>query len=334
MIELQEFGTQDGLPLVGAKLTGTNSQVTILSLGAITQNWQHSSQADTLPMVLGYENLAAYQSDPYSLGAIVGRVANRTAFGQFTFEGRNYALPVNKPPHHLHGGSKGMHRWNFDLSRDNAGNSIILTHTSPDGHMGYPGNIAFTIKITLCGNRLMYEMIARPDRPTPINLAQHSYYNLSGTATCRNHILQLQSAAFAPVDTTGIPTGQITKSQGTRCNFTAPRALQQADPENKGYDIYMTAACARDQNAPLATLSAGGRCLKLWSDQPGLQVYDAMHLGHLNGGHGGRAYRRFAGLALEPQAIPNILNMPKFGSIIYTADQPYRQITAVEISVD
>ena len=332
MILLRKFGTQNGRPLLSATLTAANSQVTILSLGAITQDWQHAGQTDTLPMVLGYENPAAYQNNPAYFGAIVGRVANRCAYGRFSLAGQNYTLPVNQPPHHLHGGPQGLQCWNFKLWADTAQNALTLTHRSPDGHMGYPGNVDFRIQISLNDDCLTYEMNARPDRPTPINLAQHSYYNLGASPTCRAHTLELQSTAYAPADLTGLPTGQIRKSAGSRYDFATPRVLQQADPASAGYDVYMLADPARDQNMPLASLSAAGRRLKLWSDQPGLQLYDAMHLTHISGGHGGRAYQRFAGLALEPQAIPNILNMPQFGTVVCTQNQPYHQVTSVEIT--
>ncbi len=332
MPKLFKFGQKDGLPLVQAVLEGVNSQVSILSLGAITQGWRHAVDTNILPVVLGYENPSAYLTDPFYFGAIVGRVANRTAFGSFSLGGQEYTLPINDPPHHLHGGPEGTQRWNFALEPDSATNSVILTHTSPDGHMGYPGVVEFTIRITLAGDRLTYDMMASPDRPTPINLAQHSYYNLSGGAQCRDHKLWVASETHMPTDAAALPTGEILANANTRFDFSKPKSLQQADPKVTGFDTNLILNSNRDISQPSATISAGGRQFALYTDQSGLQVYDSMHLSRATGGHCGQIYGQFSGLAIEAQAFPNIANMPELGSIIATPEHPYRQITSVEIT--
>lgn len=332
MPKLTEFGQKDGLPLVQAVLEGANSQVSILSLGAITQSWQHTVGDSTSPVVLGYENPTAYLTDLFYFGAIVGRVANRTAFGHFALGGQAYTLPINNPPHHLHGGPEGTQRWNFAFEPDRATNSVTLTHTSPDGHMGYPGVVEFTICIRLVGDRLTYDMTAIPDRPTPINLAQHSYYNLSGAPICRDHKLWVASKTHMPTDESALPTGQIVDNAGSKFDFSKPRTLQQADPDKTGFDTNMILNPERDFSQPCATVSAGGRRLDLYTDQPGLQLYDSLHLTRVSGGHSGRTYSQFSGLAIEPQAFPNIVNTPELGSIIATPEHPYRQVTAVEIT--
>jgi aldose 1-epimerase len=192
--------------------------------------------------------------------------------------------------------------------------------------------VEFTIKISLIGDHLTYEMSALPDRATPINLAQHSYYNLTGKASCRDHVLWLDAGNHTPSDITGIPTGQTVASAGTRYDFSTPRTLNAADPQQHGLDINMIVNPQRDITAPLATVTAGTRRLLLRSNQPGLQVYDASHITRATAGHSGCEYRRFAGLALEPQALPNALNTPEIGSLIATPDRPYRQVTSVEIT--
>lgn len=332
MPRVTEFGHKNGRPLISATLTGANSEVTILSLGAITQNWHHGIGDQYLPVVLGYADPRAYLDDPYAFGAIVGRVANRTAHGRFAMAGTEYVLPLNDPPHHLHGGPAGMQHWNFALEPDAATNAVELTHVSPDRDMGYPGNVEFTLRITLTGDMLTYEMKALPDRPTPINLAQHSYYNLDGAKTCHDHRLWLAADSYTPADKLGIPTGAITNVGDGKYAFTKARSLRHACPDQLGFDVNMVLQNGRDVSTPAAIVTAGQRRLELFTDQPGLQVYDSMHLAQATGGHLGQTYRRFAGLALEPQAFPNTVNIPAFGSIIATSEQPYHQITAVNIT--
>lgn len=132
-----------------------------------------------VPMVLGYPRPQDYLNNPYFLGVIAGRVANRISGAGFTLDGQRYALPVNDPPNHLHGGPAGIHAQNWGVEPDGTG-AVQLRLVSPDGDQGYPGRVRFEVTITLCGHTLTYDMRAETDRPTPVNLAPHSHYNLMG----------------------------------------------------------------------------------------------------------------------------------------------------------
>lgn len=319
-------GTLNGAPLLRAVLEDGPMRVAVLSLGCITQDWRLAHEGREVPVVLGYADPMAYADNPGYLGAVVGRVANRTGFGRFSLGGKAYTLPVNMPPHHLHG-SLGTRLW--DMETDSAAKAVRLSYTSPDGEDGYPGRVAFTVTITLRAPRLIYDFAAMPDRETPVNMAQHNYYNLMGSGDVYGHQLQIAARRYTPADETLLPTGEIAPVARTRFDFTAPRTLSEADPARAGYDLNY----ALDGDQPAATARApNGLALRLTTDRPGLQVYTAGGLGASEGTHEGQSIGPFAGLCLEPQGFPDALNKPAFPSILCSPDAPYAQRLEVEIS--
>lgn len=327
MHPLPELGQIDAQEVHEACLRDGDVTVSILSLGCITRDWRVGG----VPVVLGYHDAVLYLDNPNYFGIIAGRCANRIAGGRFALNGQKVQLARNEGANHLHGGIRGLGARNWQIDMDGP-RRLRLTCHSPDGEEGYPGTVKFTVQISLSGHRLSYDMRAAPDRPTPVNLAQHSYYNLAGTGTIWDHRLQIAAPAFTPADQGGIPTGQIASVAGTRFDFTAPRHMAQADPAQEGTDINLVLDMDRPTGAPAATVTAAGLRLRLWTDQPGLQLYNAMHLGPTAGGHDGQVYNRFSGLCLEPQHFPDTPNHPNFPPILCTPDAPYRQRLEVEIA--
>ncbi|MEX5727362.1 aldose 1-epimerase [Rhodovulum iodosum] len=322
----RQVGTLNGAPLMRAVLDSGAMRVAILNLGCITQDWRVAQRGRDVPVVLGHADPMAYAGSSGFLGAVVGRVANRTGFGRFTLGGQEYALPVNMPPHHLHG-SLGTKLWSMEA--DSGAGAVRLSYTSPDGEDGYPGRVAFTVTITLKAPRLTYEFEATPDRETPVNLAQHNYYNLMGGGDVYGHAVEIAAQRYTPADATLLPTGEIAPVAGTRFDFTSARRLAEADPDRQGYDLNYVL----DGGQPAATVRApNGLTLRLTTDRPGLQFYTAGGLGAVDGGHEGQTIGPFAGLCLEPQGFPDALNKPGFPPILCSPEAPYAQRLEVEVS--
>ena len=304
--------------------------VTLLNYGAILQDWRIAHRGAEVPVVLGYPDPADYLDEPNHMGVIAGRVANRIGGAAFDLDGQTYALTANEGPHQLHGGPGGLGRQLWDLEPDGA-RAVRLRHVSPHGAEGYPGRVAFEVTVTLDGYRLTYDMRAVPDCPTPISLAQHAYYNLDGGGTVRDHVLSVRADRFTPVDGDLIATGEIAPIDGQAFDFRTPRAIGAADPEGRGFDINLLTDAGSE---PVAEVRANRLHLRLWSDQPGLQLYTGQHLAGRGRLHDGMQPAAFCGLCLEPQGLPNAVNRAQFPSIIATPDRPYRQALSIEIAPD
>ncbi len=319
----------DGMPTTASQiqshtLTEGDVSVTLLSLGCIVQDWQVAGRSVTL----GYENFESYLENRNYFGAVVGRVANRIRNGRFCLSGREYTLPITAAPHHLHGGPVGFGRRLWRADPDGSRGVRFSLH-SPDMDQGYPGAVDVEVYIKLTGRRLIWEMVAQPDRPTPINLAQHLYFNLNGTGSARDHVLRLDADSYTPRDKTGCPTGEIAPVKGTQFDFLSPLRLSAADPQGQGFDHNMVVNTGGGR--PVAELTGTDMHLRLWSDQPGLQLYDGGGLGIAPGALPGQSHTPGTGICLEAQGFPNAVNEPGFPSVICTPDQPYFQRTEIEI---
>ncbi|MEM8789027.1 MAG: aldose epimerase family protein [Pseudomonadota bacterium] len=312
-------------------LESAGARVAVMNYGAVIRDWRVEADGRAVPCVLGFEDFAPYPQHSKSFGIIAGRVANRTAGGRFTLDGVDHALPINNGPNHLHGGPKGLGKRLWDLELD-AGAAVLHYH-SPDGEMGYPGAVNFEVRFTLDGARLTCDMRGVPDRPTPINLAQHNYYNLNGHGTVLDHELRIAASRYTPVDATQIPTGDIVAVDSTQLDFRVPRRIGAADPDRLGADHNLVLDPRRDRTDPAAELAAdSGLHLKLWTDQPGLQLFTAKPMEIAHPGHDGVRYGPFGGVCLEAQHFPDSLNRPDWPSIIATPETPYLQRFAVEIA--
>ena len=306
-----------------------NHQVSILSLGCITQNWLVSHRGQDVPVVLGYQDPLHYIGQSESFGAIVGRVANRISRASFTLNGQHHHLPANIKPDHLHSGPTGLGHQNWDMEGDDK--SVCLTYHSPDGEGGYPAAVNFEVVISLSENQLTYDMKASVDRPTPINLAQHNYYNLMcGAGLIWDHDLQINANGTTTLDNNLIPTGVIDSIADTSLDFRKIRNLCEADPSKTGSDANLVLTQNEIVNATLT--APNGLSLRLITDQPGLQLYTGSSLYEQNPPLIGQKHAPFHGVCLEAQQFPDAVNRTEFPSIIVTPDKSYRQVTTVKIA--
>lgn len=330
-VTLAPFARHDGEEVTEALLESPQARLRVLSWGCVLRDWRAGPEGRAV--TLGFERFEDYQRHSPSFGAIVGRVANRISNARFRLGGAEVRLPSNEGRHHLHGGPVGLGRRNWRMEADAAATSIRLTRHSADGEDGYPGAVAFEVVMRLSGARLDFEMRARPDRPTPINLAQHSYWNLDGAGDVLDHRLRVAAAEFTETDAELIPTGRRRAVAGGPLDFRAPRALRDAAGQPLALDHNFILYPARGE-APAAELlaSRGDLRLRLWTDQPGLQVYDAPGLASPVPGLDGRRYGAFAGLCLEPQNFPDAVNRPEFPDPVFSPDRPYVQRLSVEIA--
>lgn len=330
MVRIRKVAELDGAAVNEAVLADGDVRLAVLNYGCVTRDWR----VRDIPVVLGFDEFDHYPLHSRSFGIIAGRVANRTAFGRFSLDGKDYQLAIGKPPHHLHGGQVGLGRRIWQMEADSAANAIRLSYHSPDGEEGYPGNVDFTVTIGLHNNDVTYDMAASTDRPTPVNLAQHNYYNLSGTGDILDHRLQLAASRYTPVDDTLIPTGALEEVSGTHMDFREATAIGSIDRKRKGIDLNLVLDEGRDPDKPAAELSGPdtGLTLQMWTDQKGVQVFNAPQMDIPVPGLDGRHYGPFGGICLEAQAWPDALNQPDFPSIIVDPDSPYHQHLKIRIS--
>jgi aldose 1-epimerase len=304
--------------------------------GAITEMHLPDHERRFADVVLGYDDLDGYVKDTSYFGALIGRVANRIAGGRFELNGKSYTLARNNRPNHLHGGPKGFHKvvWQGEPVSTENGSSLRLTYISPDGEEGYPGTLKAVVTYTLNDqNELLLDYEAMSDHPTPINLTNHSYWNLEGGGTILDHSLKLEADRFTPVDGTLIPTGEIEPVKGTPMDFTSAKRigtdLQRMGGSPAGYDhnfVLNSGSGKRDLAARLVEPKSR-RALEVWTDQPGIQFYSGNFLDGSVKGKRGDFYQRYTGLCLETQQFPDFINHPNFPQSILNPGAIYRQST-------
>lgn len=296
------------------------TEITVLSIGCAVMDWRVRGR----PVVLGYAAPEQYRRNPASMGVVCGRVANRIADARFELDGRLYQLPANDGPHHLHGGPGGLGWRNWQMSPD-GDRAVELRLVSEDGDQGYPGRVDFRVVMRLEGGRLTWDMTGVPDRVTPINLAQHLYFNLTGSGTVADHRLRVEAERYTPNRPDLVPIGRIDPVEGSDFDFRDPVRLGDGPGWDGNLVLKPGAGPAAEVVAP------DGMRLRLWTDRPGLQVYTSNTLtGGLPQGPGA-AHGQFAGLCLEAQDFPNAVNVAEFGSILHGPERPYRQVTSIEI---
>lgn len=328
------FGTFEGNEVEEIILASpAGVSIAILTYGALIRDWRVPVGEKMRSVVLGFDTFDPYPAHSPYFGAIAGRVANRTARGQFTLEGMAYTLPANDGRNHLHGGPRGISDQNWTIAEYD-GTSVKLTLDSPDGDMGYPGNLAIAVTYRLDGHRLDIEFTATADRATPVNIVQHNYFNLKGDGDVLDHRLWLAASAYTPVDDEQIPTGAILPVAGTGFDFRDAKTFRTAGGEPLPVDHNFVLDTRRRREDPVAILTApdDALTLKLYSDQPGLQVYDGIKLAPPVPGLGGRQYGPYAGLCLEDQIFPDALNQPHFPTPVIAPDAPYLHRCAIEIA--
>jgi aldose 1-epimerase len=302
-------------------------------------------------VVLGFDAPAEYQrSSPY-FGAIIGRYGNRIAGGRFTLDGTTYTLAKNNGPNHLHGGLKGFDKVMWDVTRFDRPDSVglVFRYTSPEGEEGYPGTLKATVTYTLTAqNDLIFDYHATTDRATPVNLTQHSYFNLTGDVKrdILGHVVTLNADQFTPVDSTLIPTGEIRSVAGTPFDFRAPTAIgariDQSDEQlrsGRGYDHNFVLRKPGTGSAHDPTLAArvyeptSGRVMEIYTTELGLQFYSGNFLDGTLRGKQGTVYGQRYGFCMETQHFPDSPNKPSFPSTILRPGEEYRSRTIYRFSV-
>lgn len=306
--------------------------LSLLNIGAATRDLRVTHRGRQVPVVLGYRDPRAYLTNPYYLGVIAGRVANRIGGARFLLGGQEQRLPANEGSNLLHGGDPGLsHRfWQMEPAGEAA---VHLSYVSPHGENGFPGRVAFRIGVSLGENAVIYSMRATADRPSPVSLAQHNYFNLAGGGDIWTHLLNSPAGRYLPLDGAGIPTGSVDDAAGTRYDFRQGRTLAEMDPQREGTDINICFDAEPAPVLPAASLQApNGLRMAVYSDQPGAQIYTAAGLEAHDGALPGQSLKPFAGICIEPQGYPDAVNNPQFPSVLVTPDWPYKQDLRLEFS--
>lgn len=318
----------------------------LTNVGAtITSLLVPDSDGNVADVVLGFDSLDTYLNDnaPY-FGCIVGRVANRIKDGKFTLNGVDYSLPINNGPNSLHGGNKGFNKvlWEVIEHKDEEIPAITFKYHSKDGEEGYPGDLTITATYSLpSSNSLKLEMEAIPgDKPTPINLAQHTYWNLSGhnSGDILDHSIQISSHHITPIDHNSIPTGEIAPVKNTPFDFTEVNKIgSRIDRVPGGYDHNYVLDYGEEKygltHVAKVANSSSSRVLNLWSDAAGVQFYTANYVNGVSGKEGS-IYQKHAGLCLETQGFPNAINQPNFPDIVIRPGQIYRHTMLFDFSAE
>jgi aldose 1-epimerase len=331
----------DGTPVEAFTLKNAHGlEARVISYGAIVQSLLvPDGKGGTVDVVLGFDTLDEYVKGNPFFGCVVGRYANRIAKGRFTLDGKEYTLATNNGPNHLHGGLRGFDKavWKATPRTTPDGDALELTYVSKDGEEGYPGTLSTTVTYTLTrDDTLKIEYRATTDKPTIVNLSNHSYFNLKGAGSgdILGHEVEISAKRFTPVDATLIPTGDLTAVAGTPFDFTKPHTIgeriaakDEQIARGGGYD-HNFVLDGGGKLAPAARVKdpASGRTLEIQTDQPGVQFYTGNFLTD-KVGKGGKHYGYRQGFCLETQRFPDTPNRPAFPSARLDPGQEYRQTT-------
>jgi len=346
-IQKTDFGkTKDGQTVDLYTLTNKHGMVAkVMTFGAILTELHVPDRAGhDADVVLGFDNLQQYLDGHPFFGAIAGRYANRIAKGKFTLNGKQYTLAVNNGPNSLHGGNVGFdkHVWHAESMNSAAGPAVHLTYVSADGEEGYPGKLTTHVTYTLTDdNQLKIDYKATTDKPTILNLTNHSYFNLHGSGSGKDildHVVQLNADNYTPTDDTLIPTGEIKSVKGTPYDFTTPKAIGKdiaATPGNpNGYDnnFVVNGKPGTMRIAARVSDPDTGRTMEVWTTQPGVQLYTGNFLDGKLTGIGGKPYVIHYALCLETQHYPDSINHPNFPSVVLNPGETFTSTTAYKFS--
>jgi aldose 1-epimerase len=300
-------------------------------------------------VVNGFDDVAGYESEGNQyFGCTTGRVANRIAKGKFTLDGKEYALAVNNGPNALHGGTeRSLDKvvWKAEEVDGRNGKGVRFTYTSPDGEEGYPGTLQIAVTYSLNDNNaLRIQYTATTDKPTPVNLTNHTYFNLSGhgSDTVLDHELTINADRYTPADDTLIPTGEIAPVAGTPLDFRTPHVIgarigELVETQFLGYDHNFV--LNREEGARGPQLCArlkdpgSGRVLTVRTTEPGVQFYSGNFLMGQKG-KGGKEYKLRSALCLETQHYPDSVNHPEFPSTILRPGETYRHVCVYAFSAE
>lgn len=331
---------EDGTPVEQYILTNAKGMtVKIITYGGIITELSVPDRAGKFAdVVLGHDTLDGYLAGHPYFGAIVGRYANRIAKGKFTLDGKEYTVATNNGPNHLHGGKKGFDKvvWKATAPESSPPRLVLdLQYTSKDGEEGYPGELKVNVRYELNNaNTLSINYSATTDKATPINLTNHSYFNLAGhnSGDILGHQVTIFADKYTPTDDTLIPTGKIADVKGTPFDFTTATPIGKRIAELKGepggYDLNYVIRGTGQRLAARVTDPTSGRRMEVTTSEPGIQFYSGNFMDGKDKGKGGAVYKKHAGFCLETQHYPDSVNQKDFPSAILKPGEKYEQITS------
>ncbi len=311
----------------------------ITTYGATLTELLVPGKAGVTNVVLGYDRLEPYLAGTPYFGATVGRVGNRIAKGRFTLNGKTYTLATNNGPNHLHGGNKGFDKvvWKAEPAQSPAGPSLKFTYRSPDGEEGYPGTLDVAVVYTLTdANEVRIDYTATTDKATPINLTNHSYFNLAGDGAgdILGHELMINADQFTPVDATLIPSGELKSVKDTVFDFTTPAAIGARiakvpiePPVGYDHNFVLRGGGGTLTLAARVVEPKSGRTMEVLTTEPGLQFYSGNFLDGSLKNRAGVPYQKHAAFCLETQHFPDSVNHPNFPSTVLDPGKTYKTTT-------
>lgn len=328
--------TSEGKPIYKYKMTNSSgASATVCNFGAAIVSVNVPDKNGKMgDVVLGYGKAEYYNGDGPCFGKCPGRYANRIAEGKLKVAGKEYSLPINNGPNHLHGGPEGFQNQVWESRKHKGG--VEFKYISKDGEMGYPGNLTVVARYEWSeSNELILTFVARTDAETVINLTNHAYFNLNCSGNIFRHYLRLNADRYLPTDETLIPTGEVAKVNGSPMDFRKDKSLGKDIKKDfpalnygKGYDacwVINDYVPGQIQEAGELYSKTSGRSLKVFTTQPGIQVYTGNWLGGCPEGKRGRIYHDYDGVALECQHFPDSPNHPEFPSTTLKPGKPYHE---------
>jgi aldose 1-epimerase len=345
-VQQQPFGSVEGRAITLYTLTNSHGmEVRAMNYGGIIVSIRVPDRnGEFADVVLGHETLDGYRPNPPYFGAIVGRYANRIANGTFALDGQTYTLPRNDGPNTLHGGTKGFDKVVWDSEPLKGRTGVAFSYFSKDGEEGFPGNLRVKVIYTLTSpDTLEIDYEATTDKATPINLSQHSYFNLKGEGNgdILDHEIMINADRFTPVDKNLIPTGELRPVKGTPFDFTTQTKIGARIDDN--YD-QLVLGHGYDHNFVITRQGRGlvlaarvyeptsGRRLEVSTTQPGVQFYTGNFLDGTISGKQGHIYKRRYGFCLETQHFPDSPNHPSFPTTILRPGETFREKTVFKFS--
>jgi len=318
------------------------TEVKITNYGGIVTSFVTADKAGNKSnIVVGFDSLSGYLAKPPYFGALIGRYGNRIGDAKFTLDGTTYKLAANNGKNHLHGGLKGFDKvvWDAMVMSDTVP-SLMLNYLSKDGEEGYPGNLKVSVTYTLTDDdELKIEYNAETDKATPVNLTNHSYFNLSGDVnnTILNHTLMINADNYTPVDTTLIPTGEIKSVKGTPFDFTSAKVIgKEIDSVPGGYDHnwVLNSKGGSLQKVAVLSDSVSGRSVEVYTTEPGLQFYTGNFLDGTLINRDGKHISLHTAMCMETQHFPDSPNKPDFPSTILKPGEKYHTETVYKVVVN
>ncbi len=315
--------------------------VSLINFGAILASLKAPDKNGEIEEItLGFDTLEGYIADVWYFGSTIGRYANRVAKGRFSLDAVGYQLACNSPPSHLHGGDKGFNKvvweWETLINQDSIG--VVFSYESVNGEEGYPGKLSTKVAYTLNNqNEINIGYLAKTDRATPINLTNHTYWNLKGAGSgdVLDHELTLNADHYLPTDDDRIPTGEIRSVFDTPMDFTHPTKIGARISQIKGGGYNHCYVLNKQGGSSVLAARVHepetGRVMEVYTTEPGVQFYTGHFLANYRGA-GGIIFNKYDGFCLEAQHYPNSVNEPRFPSTILRPGDLYRQTTTHRFS--